>query len=134
MVISIADDLLRVAKGEVLYDDWSRKIYSVDSSNYTLTPLVVVHPSSEIDLQNICQYCFLNNIPITPRGAPTGLLGQCLSDSVILDFTKHMNRIMEIEENYVVVQPGLVKGVLDKELSKKAKFFPLILLAVTIVR
>ena len=35
-----------------------------------------------------------------------------------------MNRIMEIEENYVVVQPGLVKGVLDKELSKKAKFFP----------
>ena len=124
MVISIADDLQRVAKGEVLHDNWSRKIYSVDSSNYTLTPLAAVHPSSEIDLENICQYCFLNNIPITPRGAATGLLGQCLSDGVILDFTKHMNRITEIEENYVVVQPGLVKGVLDKELSKKAKFFP----------
>ena len=124
MVISLADDLLRIAKGEVLYDSWSRKIYSVDSSNYTLIPSVVVYPRDETDIENICQYCFLNHIPITARGAATGLLGQCLSENLILDFTKHMNRIIEIGKDHVIVQPGLVKGILDRELSKKGKFFP----------
>ena len=120
----IADDLFRIAKGEVLSDDWSRQIYSVDASHYEIQPAAVVHPVDEQVVMEVCKYSFSKKVPITARGAGTGLLGQSLSDGIILDFTKHMNRIVEIEDNHVVVQPGIVKGVLDKELKKRNKFLP----------
>jgi glycolate oxidase len=124
MTISVADELRRIAKGEILSDSWSRDIYSVDASHYTIRPSMIVCPSDEYDVEKICEYCFTKSIPITARGAGTGLLGQCLSDSIIIDFTRHMNKILEISDDNVVVQAGLVKGILDKELKKKGKFFP----------
>jgi FAD/FMN-containing dehydrogenase len=85
---------------------------------------VIVCPLDEYDLSEICQYGYSRNISITARGAGTGLLGQSLNDNIIIDFTKHMNKILEIGTDYVLVQPGLVKGVLDKELKKRGKFLP----------
>src|ERR671925_762911 len=120
----IAGDLLRIAKGEVLDDSWSRRVYSVDASNYEIEPTAVVCPADEHDVQHMCQYSFAKKIPITARGAGTGLLGQSLSEGMILDFTKHMDKITEIGEDYVIVQPGIVKGLLDKELKKRNKFLP----------
>src|ERR671925_1114567 len=120
----IAGDLLRIAKGEVLDDSWSRRVYSVDASNYEIEPTAVVCPADEHDVQHMCQYSFAKKIPITARGAGTGLLGQSLSEGMILDFTKHMDKITEIGEDYVMVQPGIVKGLLDKELKKRNKFLP----------
>ena len=120
----IRDDLERIAKGEILSDSWSTKVYSVDASNYSITPSLIVCPQSEYDIQEVCQYCFSKNISVTARGAGTGLLGQSLSNSVLIDCTKHMNNITEIGDNYVVVQPGVLKGILDKELKKKGKFLP----------
>jgi glycolate oxidase len=122
--LRIASDLLRITKGEVLDDSWSRQIYSVDASHYEISPVAVVCPSDEHDIEQVCKYSFSKKVPITARGAGTGLLGQSLSVGIILDFTKHMNRIIEIEDGYVIVQPGIVKGVLDKELKKKNKFLP----------
>src|SRR5919198_3089209 len=122
--MDIAGDLLRIAKGEVLEDSWSRHVYSVDASHYEIEPAAVVCPADEHDVQHICQYSFAKKIPIVARGAGTGLLGQCLSDGIILDFTKHMDKIIEIGDDYVVVEPGIVKGVLDKELKKRNKFLP----------
>lgn len=121
----IADDLLRIAKGEVIDDNWSRKIYSVDASHYEIPPAAVVYPVDVDDVQQVCEYSSLRKIPITARGAGTGLLGQALSDGgIVLDLTKHFNRIIEIENSNIVVQPGIVKGVLDRELKKKNKFLP----------
>ena len=124
MVPSIADQLLRIAKGEVLSDDWSRKIYSVDASHYCVKPSVIVCPLDEYDVSKVIQYAYTKNLSVTARGAGTGLLGQSLNDHVVFDFTKHMNKILEITDDYVLVQPGLVKGLLDKELLKKGKFLP----------
>lgn len=76
MTISVADELRRIAKGEILSDSWSRDIYSVDASHYTIRPSMIVCPSDEYDVEKICQYCFTKSIPITARGAGTGLLGQ----------------------------------------------------------
>lgn len=121
----IADDLLRIAKGEVIDDNWSRQIYSVDASPYEIPPAAVVYPVDVDDVQQVCEYSSLVKIPITARGAGTGLLGQALSDGgIVLDITKHINRIIEIENNNIVVQPGIVKGVLDRELKKNNKFLP----------
>src|SRR5919198_1675042 len=124
MIIPIADELKRIAKGEILSDDWSKVIYSVDASHYSIKPSVIVCPLDEYDLSDICQYGYFRNISITARGAGTGLLGQSLNHNIIIDFTRHMNKILEIGTDYVLVQPGLVKGILDKELKKRRKFLP----------
>ena len=124
MIVPIADDLRRIAKGEILSDNWSRKIYSVDASSHSIIPSVIACPHDEYDIEKICQYSFSKGIAITARGAGTGLLGQSLSDGIIIDFTKYMNKIIEIEDDYIVVQPGVIKGRLDNELKKRGKLFP----------
>jgi glycolate oxidase len=122
--MQVKDDLERIAKGEILSDSWSLKVYSVDASSYSVSPSLIVCPQSEHDVQEVCRYCFSKNIPVTARGAGTGLLGQSLTNSVLIDCTKHMNRITEIGDDYVIIQPGIVKGILDRELKKKGKFLP----------
>jgi glycolate oxidase len=124
MEFIIADELRRISKGEVLSDDWSRKIYSVDASHFILSPELIQKPLDDDDVRNICKFCYAKHISITARGAGTGLLGQSLSSGVVLDFTANMNKIIDMGEDYVTVQPGLVKGILDNELEKKRKFFP----------
>ncbi|HEX7033520.1 MAG TPA: FAD-binding oxidoreductase [Nitrososphaera sp.] len=121
----IAEELLRIAKGEAEDDEWTRQIYSVDASHYEIAPAAVAYPADDYDVGQICQYSSAKKIPITARGAGTSLLGQALSEGgIVIDFTRHMNRIIEIEDDYVVIQPGIVKAVLDKELKKKKKFLP----------
>ena len=122
--MNIAGDLLSIAKGEVLEDSWSRRIYSMDASHYEIEPAAILCPIDEHDVQTICQYSFSKKVPITARGAGTGLLGQCLSSGIILDFTKHMNKIIEIDDDHVTVEPVIVQGHLDKELMKRNKFLP----------
>src|ERR671931_2175618 len=124
MEVLLAEELRRIAKGEILSDSWSRDIYSVDASHYTIKPSVIVCPMDEYDIQKICQHGFSKNVSITARGAGTGLLGQSLSNNIVIDFTKYMNKIIEIGADYIIVQPGFVKGVVDKELKKKRKFLP----------
>jgi glycolate dehydrogenase FAD-linked subunit len=124
MIVPIADELKCIARGEILSDEWSREIYSVDASHYAIKPSIVVRPIDRYDVEKICKYCFSKNVPITARGAGTGLLGQSLSNNIVIDFTKYMNKIMEIGIDYVEVQPGVVKGILDKELKKRGKFLP----------
>ena len=63
-------------------------------------------------------------VPLTCRGAGTGLLGQCLSNGIVLDLVQNMNKIIEIGERYVIVHPGITKHKLDKELEKRGKFIP----------
>src|SRR6476659_59433 len=123
-MMSIADELKLIARGEILSDEWNREVYSVDSSHYSIKPSVILFPLDEDDLAEICRYGNSKNVSITARGAGTGLLGQSLNDNIIIDFTKHMNKILEIGTDYVLVQPGLVKGILDKELKKRGKFLP----------
>src|ERR687893_689451 len=122
--MNIARDLLCIAKGEVLDDSWSRQVYSVDASHYEIEPAAVACPVDEHDVQRLCEYSSSKKIPITARGAGTGLLGQSLSYGLILDFSKHMDKIINISDDYVIVQPGVVKGMLDKELKKRNKFLP----------
>lgn len=117
-------DLRKIGLSDIFDDDWTRAIYSVDASHCTVKPLAVNFPSDKYDVQKICNFAYNRGIPVTCRGAGTGLLGQSLSDGIILDLTKKMNKILEFGEDYVIVQPGVVKTVLDKELAKKGKFIP----------
>ena len=124
MFESDISELRRLGLADTFNDNWTRTIYSVDASHCTLKPSIVSFPSDEYDLQKICTYAHSHGLPITCRGAGTGLLGQSLTTGIVLDVTKKMNKILEIGDDYVVVEPGVVKAVLDKELAKSNKFIP----------
>lgn len=120
----VDDILLRKLAEKTHTDRWTRLINSVDASKFQIYPSMVFVPEDVTDVINICQYAFGKETPVTPRGGGTGLLGQALTKGIVVDTSKHLNRIIETEENHVVVEPGVVKAVLDKELEKKGKFLP----------
>src|SRR5512145_1501542 len=120
----IDDTLWRKLASKAYMDQWTRLINSVDASHFEIHPSMVFVPEDVTDVINICQYAYGKEIPLTPRGGGTGLLGQALTQGIVVDTSKHLNRIIEIEESYAVVEPGIVKAVLDKELKKKGKFLP----------
>ncbi len=120
------DDFKSSYKGDAFDDDWIRTYYSVDASEHQIYPSIICYPKDKSDIVESLHYSRKKNLSVTCRGAGTGLLGQSLSNGLILDFTKFMNNILEIDtkSNIVFVQPGVVKGVLDKELKKHDKFLP----------
>lgn len=111
-------------KCESFSDDWNREIYSVDASNYTIKPSIICHPKDDNEILQITRYARKKGMAITCKGAGTGLVGQSLGSGIIIDFTKKMDKILEINDKYVIVQPGVVKTILDIELKKRGKFLP----------
>jgi glycolate oxidase len=121
---NIGQEVANLTSNETLWDDWTRKIYSVDASNFVVEPLIVSCPRDEFDIQQICKFATARNIPLVCRGAGTGLLGQCLSTGIVLDFVRKMDHIVEIGDDYVIAEPGITKNRLDRELQKRGKFIP----------
>lgn len=96
--------------GEVRFDGGSRALYATDASNYRQVPIGVVIPKSVEDVERAVAICREHGAPITNRGGGTSLAGQCCNVAVIIDFSKYLNRILElnVEERYAWVEPGCV--------------------------
>jgi glycolate oxidase len=124
--MNVYDELKLSYGGDISNESWIRDYYSVDSSYHQIYPELVCFPKDKDDIVMSLNYASKNNLAVTCRGAGTSLLGQSLSNGLILDFTKYMNKILDldIQSNTVSVQPGMVKGILDKELKKINKFLP----------
>jgi FAD/FMN-containing dehydrogenase len=124
--VDVLDELKFSFKGDVSNESWIKDYYSVDSSNHQIYPELVCFPKDEDDIKVSLNYAIKNGLSISCRGAGTSLLGQSLSNGLVLDFTKYMNQIqdLDLQSNCVRVQPGVVKGLLDKELRKHNKFLP----------
>jgi len=122
----IAADLRKVNKGEVLVDKVTRTLYSTDASIYQIEPLGVVFPKDKEDVKAVIKYAYENSLAIFPRGAGSGLAGQSLGEGIILDFTKYMDKIVEVntDESYVKIEPGITLGVLNRRLAEDNKFLP----------
>jgi FAD/FMN-containing dehydrogenase/Fe-S oxidoreductase len=113
--------------GDVLVDDYSLGIYSTDASVYQIRPLVVIVPKNNKDVITAIQYSREFGVKILPRGAGTSLAGQTVGQSMVMDFSKYMNQILEFnkKDKWVCVQPGLVLDVLNGKLKKhKLHFAP----------
>lgn len=113
-------ELKKLVRGDVLTDDYSLGLYSTDASIYQITPRAVVLPKDEKDVQSVVKYAYDNEITILPRGAGTSLAGQTVGKSIVLDFSKYMNQVLEINptEKWVRVQPGMARGDLNAVLEK----------------
>ncbi len=107
---SLAADLRDRIEGEVRFDAGSRALYSTDGSNYRQVPIGVVVPRSIDDVVATVAMCRRYGAPILARGGGTSLAGQCCNIAVVLDFSKYLNQIVELnhEQRYAWVQPGIV--------------------------
>lgn len=123
---NIASDLRGLVSCEVLDEEWQRTLYAADASIYETLPLCVVIPRSEDDVVKTVRYAYENRIPITARGGGTALAGQTIGNGITIDFSKYLNRVLEVnaEKSYVVVEPGINKSELDLHLKASDKFFP----------
>jgi FAD/FMN-containing dehydrogenase/Fe-S oxidoreductase len=117
----LASLLREQIRGEVRFDAASKALYSTDASNYRHIPIGVVIPRDEADVIATVALCHRFNAPILTRGAGTSLAGQGCNAAVILDFSKYMNNMGEIDvqNRTVQVQPGIV---LDRVRDAAEKF------------
>ncbi|HWM57416.1 MAG TPA: FAD-binding and (Fe-S)-binding domain-containing protein [Pseudonocardia sp.] len=102
---------LRAAvRGAVRFDRGTRAMYSADASNYRRVPIGYVAPRDTDDVEAAVAVCREHDVPVLPRGAGTSIAGQAVNTAVVLDFTKHLHRVLEIdpEARTARVQPGLV--------------------------
>jgi len=111
--------------GEVRFDDWSRGLYATDASLYQIAPRAVVMPASEDDVRAVVRIAARHRVPLLPRGGGTSLSGQTVGDAIVIDFSRHMNRMLEcnIEERWARVQSGVVLDELNALLAPEGLHF-----------
>jgi FAD/FMN-containing dehydrogenase/Fe-S oxidoreductase len=111
----IASDLEKRVEGDIRFDRYSRLLYSTDASMYEIEPIGVVLPRHKGDVQAVIEVANLHSVPILPRGGGTALAGQTVGHAIVLDFSKYMNRVLEVnrDEFWCRVQPGLVQDELN---------------------
>ncbi len=119
----IRDDLKGFLKGELLFDDLSCALYSTDASIFEVRPAGVVVPRDEEDVQALVRYASEHQVPLVPRGAGTGLAGEALGDGLIVDFSKHFRRILDVGADTVRIQPGVVYRDLARDLARIGRRF-----------
>src|SRR5262245_50073994 len=109
------NELKKTFNGEIKTDLASRILYSTDASIYQIEPLGVVIPESQEELHAAVELAVKYRIPILPRGAGTSLAGQAVGEALILDCSRWLDRIVEINanEHYAIVEPGVVLADLN---------------------
>jgi FAD/FMN-containing dehydrogenase/Fe-S oxidoreductase len=111
------DDLRGLIRGELHFDPVGRAPYAHDASLYEIDPIGVVVPRSLEELRSTLHYAAERGLPIHARGAGTGLAGESLGPGLVVDFSRHFRRIVEIGSDHVVVQPGVVVAELNAALA-----------------
>jgi FAD/FMN-containing dehydrogenase/Fe-S oxidoreductase len=118
-------ELRRVVEGEVRFDAYSRLLYSTDASMYQVEPIGVVLPRSKDDVRAVLELANRYNVPVLPRGGGTSLIGQTVNHAVVLDFSKYMNRVLEVnrEELWCRVEPGVIQDELNAHVRAMGLLF-----------
>jgi FAD/FMN-containing dehydrogenase/Fe-S oxidoreductase len=109
-VKALESDLRDRVEGEVRFDAGAKSMYAVDASNYRQVPIGVVIPKSEQDVIATVATCREHEAPVLSRGGGTSLAGQCCNVAVVIDFSKYMHHILELnpEHKYAWVEPGTI--------------------------
>ena len=115
----LENEISKSIQGEVKFDEVYKQMYSTDGSIYSMTPIGVTLPKNPDDGSAIIDICNRNNTAILPRGGGTSLSGQTVNSAVVIDFSKYMNNVLEInpEENYVITEPGITIDNLNQKLK-----------------
>src|SRR5205807_723483 len=117
----LAVALRRSVSGEVRFDDGSRALYATDGSNYRQVPIGVVLPKSKEDVIAALSICRRHGAPVVSRGGGTSLCGQGCNVAVLIDFSKYLNQVLEIDfgKKLARVQPGTILDDLRNPAKKR---------------
>ncbi len=117
---ALVNELQTSISGEVRFDDGSRALYATDGSNYRQVPIGVVIPRDAHDVVQTVAMCHRYSVPLLPRGGGTSLAGQCCNVAVVMDMSKYMHNIIELnpEQRSARVQPGLILDHLRNEAER----------------
>ena len=115
----LATDLRAVIRGEVRFDPVARALYATDASSYRITPLGVVVPLDVDDVRAAVAVAAEHRAPILMRGGGTSLAGQTVGEAVVIDVSKHLTAVLELNlfEEWVRVEPGVVRDQLNRHLA-----------------
>ncbi|MDA1188139.1 MAG: anaerobic glycerol-3-phosphate dehydrogenase subunit C [Chloroflexi bacterium] len=114
----LVEELKKRVTGDVRFDATSRLLYSTDASIYQIVPLGVVIPKTTDDVLAVIETANKHNVPVLPRGGGTSLAGQTVGRAVVIDFSKHLRNVIEVnpEEQWVRAQPGIILDELNRHL------------------
>jgi len=123
---ALARHLTREIEGEVLFDPFSRGRYSTDASHYQIEPIGVVVPKTAADIERIIGIARDEGLPVLPRGGGTSQCGQTVGEALVVDLTKHMNRVLDFDAAGCMarVEPGIVLDRLNAHLKPHGLWFP----------
>ena len=112
--------------GEVRFDAFTRGRYSTDASHYQIMPLGVVTPRTIEEADRAIGICRAEGVPVTPRGGGTSQAGQTVNESLIVDCSRHLNNVLEVDTagRRCVVEPGIVLDDLNRKLKSTGLWFP----------
>lgn len=118
-------DLSEKLEGEVLTGDLYRALYATDASVYKKWPIGVAFPKSKRDIVTLVKYAQQLGLNLIPRAGGTSLAGQCVGEGLVVDVSRYLNRILEVNENekWVRVEPGVIRDELNRELAKRGLYF-----------
>jgi len=119
------EELRLLIEGEVFTDDAWKLMYATDASAFREVPAGVVRPRNNEDLRKLILFAGRNGIPLIPRTAGTSLAGQVVGSGLVVDVSKYMTSILEINagERWVRVQPGVIPDELNKVVEPYGLFF-----------
>ncbi len=117
--------LSKSLQGDLFFDKTMRTLYATDASSYRELPLAVAIPKTKQDIQILIKFAAQNNTSLIPRTAGTSLAGQVVGNGIIVDVSKHFNKIIELNkaEGWVKVQPGVIRDELNLFLKPHGLFF-----------
>src|SRR5437660_11960925 len=121
----LEQELRRAVEGDVRFDAYSRLLYSTDASMYQMEPIGVVVPRHAGDVQAVLEIANRGNVAVLPRGGGTSLTGQTVNRAVVMDFSRFMNNVLEVneEELWARVQPGVVQDELNHQVRAHGLLF-----------
>ena len=122
---SALDFLANQLEGDLLYDEMIRVLYATDASVYRALPQAVAFPRSDNDIVKLVHFANDNQTYLVPRAAGTSLAGQTVGEGIIVDCSRYLNQITEIntEERWALVQPGVIRNELNHHLTGTGLFF-----------
>ena len=121
---ALAERLRRELDAEILFDRASRGRYSTDASIYQLEPIGIVVPRTEEAARGAIAIASEEGVPLLPRGAGSSQCGQAVGEALVIDHTKYLNRVLEVDGERAVVQPGVVLDALNAHLRPRGLWFP----------
>jgi len=118
-------DLDKKLTGSCHWDELHLMMYATDASVYRNLPKAVVFPKTDQDVAETLNWCYKRGISLTPRAAGTSLAGQCVSDGVVVDVSRHLNKILDFNasQKTITLQPGVVRDELNRYLKPHGLFF-----------